>query len=288
MRFFPALKLLLTNGGFCFSYLFDARKVGVAVRDKLLFPRKRFLQSRGPACPRAKKPCECCEVATWSHFGFFFSCFCFPPWSNPLWMSKTLRFSLLGDCWEGRFFALDTWDFWGGFGFGFCLGIGGWYTGCILCLFTSEHCAECAFFGARMVSCFWESASCHILGNGKWFHGSVGFRLGFPISFSTEKSIAIACLPEHLHLFSARHVPSCCSFFIFASSLRTSRSRPHTCSSKTRMRLRAAAQSRYVAADRFLSVELYIVVYSCERTKISCRIILHVNHLPRVYRSPMH
>ena len=66
-----ALKLLLTNGGFCFSYLFDARKVGVAVCDKLLSPRKRFLQSRGPACPCAKKPCECCEVATWSHFGFF-------------------------------------------------------------------------------------------------------------------------------------------------------------------------------------------------------------------------
>ena len=58
-----------------------------------------------------------------------------------------------------------------------CLGIGGWYTGCIVCLFTSEHCAECAFFGARMVSCFWESASSHILGNRKWFHGSVGFRL---------------------------------------------------------------------------------------------------------------
>ena len=49
-----ASKLLLMNGGFCFSYLFDARKVGVAACDKMLSPRKRLLavtvRMRGDPC----------------------------------------------------------------------------------------------------------------------------------------------------------------------------------------------------------------------------------------------
>ena len=57
---------------------------------------------------------------------------------------------------------------------------------------------------------------------------------------------------------------------------------------KTIMRLRVAAQIRYVATDRFLSVELYIVFHLCERTDISCRIILHIAHRHRMYGSLMH
>lgn len=114
-------------------------------------------------------------------------------------MSKTLRFSLLRDCWEGRLFALDTWDFWG-FGF-WVFGTGGLVHGMhLVCVFTSEHCAELRIFGARMVSgFFWESASWHILGNGdgcSWEAWILDWGL-FQI-FSFEKSIAIACLSDHL------------------------------------------------------------------------------------------
>ena len=117
---FLAFKLLLTNGGFL-SFLISftrAKSRGCSARQAAP-PRKRFLQPRGPACPWAKKLCECCEAAHWSHFGFLL--FFFSSLVEPLWMCQRPFASLHRVCWEGRLFALDTWDF---LGFGFFLGLG--------------------------------------------------------------------------------------------------------------------------------------------------------------------
>ena len=87
---------------------------------------------------------------------FFSASFYFPPWSNPVWISKTLRFSLLGVCWEGWLFALDTWDFLGGdlvFGFrdGWGLVQG---MNFFVCVHESAFCSN-AHVGGGGLECLW-------------------------------------------------------------------------------------------------------------------------------------
>lgn len=141
-----ASKLLLTNGGFCFSYLFDAWKVGDAACDKPLSLRKRFSQSRGPACPCAEKAVRVLRggnlVAFWflRLFFFFFLlgrtlCGCQRPFAS-------LSLGIVGKA--GSLPSIPG-TFWG-FGFWF-FGNGGAGTWDASCVFTSEHCAECAFLG---------------------------------------------------------------------------------------------------------------------------------------------
>ena len=108
-------------------------------------PIKRFLQSRGPACPCAEKAVRVLRggnlVAFWFFSAFVFLhgrtlCGCQRPFAS-------LSLGIVGKAGSlpsipGTFGGIWAWV---------CLGIGGWYTGCIMCLFTSEHCAECAFLG---------------------------------------------------------------------------------------------------------------------------------------------
>ena len=81
-------------------------------------------------------------------------------------VSKALRFSSSGLL--GRQALCPR--YLGLFGLGFLgMGTGEWDASCGL--FTSEHCAECAFLGLERL-CFWESVSRHILGNGDGFMGA--------------------------------------------------------------------------------------------------------------------
>jgi hypothetical protein len=99
-------------------------------------------------------------------------CFLFPRWPKPLWMSKALRFSLHGNCWEGWLFSLDTWDF-----LGTLFGIGTRDWGCILCVCVHEWAfVLIEHIWGSSVSVLGRAYPCHILGN-----GDGGFRLGLQI-----------------------------------------------------------------------------------------------------------
>ena len=150
---------------FSFLISFTREKSGLQ-RATSCSPKKTLLAASWTGVSRGQKAVRMLRggklVALW--FSAFLS---FSSLVEPLWMCQRPFASLHRDCWEGRLFALDTWDFLGWVFLG--MGTGEWDASCGL--FTSEHCAECAFLGLERL-CFWESVSRHILGNGDGFMGA--------------------------------------------------------------------------------------------------------------------
>ena len=133
-------------------------------------PIKRFLQSRGPACPCAEKAVRVLRGGNLVAFWFLCLLFVFFLLGRNLCgcvKGPSLLFiGIVGKAGSLPSIPGTFWVWvWVFVGWGMVHGMH------LVRVFTSQHCADCAFWGSS-VSVFRKRIPCHVLGNGDGFMGA--------------------------------------------------------------------------------------------------------------------